>query len=285
MRDEASQIPYQPSLIPEAQRILVFAPHADDEVFGCGGVLALHALSDGQVHVIIATDGAARQDNAQLRLKESETAAHVLGIPAPTCWHLSDRGLKFNEDLIARILAEIRRLNPQLIYAPWPGEVHPDHHALAMASMEAVRRVGLDSVKLALFEVGIPLTPTHLVDITPVWQRKQEAMRCFESQLAHQAYDQQITGLNRFRSYTLGSKVMAAEAFVMTDGEQLALGHEPRTQTLNSESALAYFAQSDAASPARLSEQQILNEIILIKSSRSWRWTAPLRWLSRFFGK
>jgi LmbE family N-acetylglucosaminyl deacetylase len=285
MRDEASQIPYQPSSIPEAQRILVFAPHADDEVFGCGGVLALHALSNGQVHVIIATDGAARQDSAQLRLKESETAARVLGIPAPTCWHLPDRELRFNEDLITRILAEIERLNPQLIYAPWPGEVHPDHHALAMASMEAVRRVGLARVKLALFEVGIPLTPTHLVDITPVWQRKQEAMRCFESQLTHQAYDQQIAGLNRFRSYTLGSVVVAAEAFVLTDGEQLARGHEPRAQTLNSESALAYFAQFAPESPTGLSEQQILNELTLMKSSRSWRWTAPLRWLSRFLGK
>jgi LmbE family N-acetylglucosaminyl deacetylase len=285
MRDEASQIPYQPSSIPEAQRILVFAPHADDEVFGCGGVLALHALSNGQVHVIIATDGAARQDSAQLRLKESKTAARVLGIPAPTCWHLPDRELRFNEDLIARILAEIERLNPQLIYAPWPGEVHPDHHAMAMASMEAVRRVGLARVKLALFEVGIPLTPTHLVDITPVWQSKLEAMRCFESQLTHQAYDQQIAGLNRFRSYTLGFEVVAAEAFVLTDGEQLARGHEPRAQTLNSESALAYFAQFAPESPAGLSEQKILNEMTLMKSSRSWRWTAPLRWLSRFLGR
>jgi LmbE family N-acetylglucosaminyl deacetylase len=285
MRDEASQIPYQSSSVPKVERVLVLAPHADDEVFGCGGALALHALSNGRVHVIIATDGAARHDDAQFRLKESATAAQVLGIPSPTCWHLPDRGLRFDEDLVARILHEMKRMDPQLIYAPWPGEIHPDHHALAMASIEAVRRSGASAVKLALFEVAIPLTPTHLVDITPVWQRKQDAMRCFESQLTHQAYDQQITGLNRFRSYTLGSRVMAAEAFVLTDGEQLARGHWPRAQTLNSESALAYFAPSAATSPPLLSEPQILAEMMLMKSSRSWRWTAPLRWLLRSFRK
>lgn len=281
MRDEASQIPYRSSFVSGAQRILVLAPHADDEVFGCGGALALHAEQGRQVHVIIATDGAARQDSATLRLRESAAAAQVLGIAAPECWHLPDRGLSLVEDLVARIVTAIEHHNSQLIYAPWPGEVHPDHHALAMASIKAVRHLGQDSLQLALFEVGIPLTPTHLVDITAVWPRKQQAMRCFTSQLTHQAYDEQIAGLNRFRSYTLGAKVMAAEAFILTDGGQLARGQWPPTQTRHCEDALAYFAEHASASSSQISEQQASAEMALMKNSRSWRWTAPMRWLSQ----
>ena len=45
-----------PSLLPS--RTLVFAPHADDEVFGCGGLLAYLAERGGAIRIVILTDGA-----------------------------------------------------------------------------------------------------------------------------------------------------------------------------------------------------------------------------------
>ena len=59
----------------------------------------------------------------------------------------------------------------------------------------------------------MPLIPNWMVDISASQDIKDRAMQCFGSQLEVQAYADQIRGLNRFRSYTLGQQVFSAEAF------------------------------------------------------------------------
>lgn len=221
MIDEQRLVPHAPAPLPPARAVLALAPHADDEVFGCGGALALHARAGVPVSVVIATDGAARGDSATDRLAESRAAAASLGIAAPACWHLPDRGLEYGEDLVARILGAIDEAGADLVYAPSPSEAHPDHRALALAAIEAVRRKGA-GLRLALYEIGVPLAPTMLLDITAVHAAKREAMRCFASQLAHQRYDEQIDALNRYRSYTLPAGVEVAEAYRLVEASALA---------------------------------------------------------------
>lgn len=221
MIDEQRLVPYASAPLPLAAAVLALAPHADDEVFGCGGALALHARAGVPVAVVIATDGAARDDSIADRLAESRAAAACLGIPAPTCWHLPDRGLEYGEDLVGRILRAIHETGADLVYAPSPAEAHPDHRALALAAIEAARRT-VGNLRLVLYEIGVPLAPTMLLDITAAHAAKREAMRCFASQLAHQRYDEQIDALNRYRSYTLPAEVEVAEAFRVVDAATLA---------------------------------------------------------------
>ena len=54
---ERKLIPYEASRF-EARRVLVLAPHADDEVFGCGGALADLIEQGAVVRILILTDGA-----------------------------------------------------------------------------------------------------------------------------------------------------------------------------------------------------------------------------------
>ena len=68
------------------------------------------------------------------------------------------------------------------------------------------------------YEVGTPLAPNFLLDITPVWVSKQQAMQCFESQQVVQDYARHIEGLNAFRTYTLNADVKYAEAFFQLSG-------------------------------------------------------------------
>ena len=94
---EAKIIPYHASPVPAAGGVLVFAPHPDDEVFGCGGALLLHAQNSQNTAVILLTAGDNRGENssddryAELRVAESKSAALVLGLPEPECWGLKDR--------------------------------------------------------------------------------------------------------------------------------------------------------------------------------------------------
>ncbi len=218
--NESTLVPYQASALPEARRVLVFAPHPDDEVFGPGGLLALYALNGTPVSTVILTDGAfglqgeARQAHILLRETESCRAAEVLGVDQPDFWRIPDRELAYGETLIERLMLTIRTLDADFVLAPSLYEMHPDHRCLAMATIEAVRRLD-GQVRLALYEVGVPMpSPSLLIDITPVVQRKDAAMACFASQLAVQAYAAQIGALNRFRTYTLPGEVLAAEALM-----------------------------------------------------------------------
>lgn len=215
---ESLLTPYAASGVPAAQAVLVLAPHPDDEVFGCGGALALHLRAGSRVQVIIATDGDAGGD-AEVRRLESRAAAEVLGYGVPDFWGLPDRGVLYGEALVTRILRAIEDCAAEVLYAPSLWENHPDHRVLALAAREAIRRQ--DRCVLMACEIGAALRPNRLVDITPVLEQKRAAMRCFGSQLVLQAYDRHVEALNVFRSYTLSSSVQAAEAFEQADAPTL----------------------------------------------------------------
>lgn len=215
--------------LPVARHAVVFAPHPDDEVFGCGGALALLRARKIPVSLIIVTDGAVGGDNAlgnltQIRSQESREAAVRLGVSEPLFWSYADRGLVYGEELIEKVAGTISRLHADLIFLPSPTELHPDHQTLALAGAEALRRLGGER-RAAFYEINQPLPdPNLLLDITPVFAQKQAAMACFSSQLAEQPYDQRITGLNRFRSYFLGHGAEVAEAFILLEANSIQPG-------------------------------------------------------------
>src|SRR5258706_3068891 len=74
---EAEAIPFEPQDL-RGERLLVLAPHPDDEVIGCGGLVALHLRDGRPVHVVVAPDGAQAGDCAQ-REAESPPAPSLLG--------------------------------------------------------------------------------------------------------------------------------------------------------------------------------------------------------------
>lgn len=217
MPAESDLIPYAAVAEIPARAAVVLAPHADDEVFGCGGAIAAHARAGVPVRVIVLTDGAARGEAAD-RPGESMAAAQLLGYGTPEFWTYPDRGLRCDEETVERVAAAVRASDADLLYAPSPWEVHPDHRQAAAIAAQVARRTG---VRVAFYEVGSPLRPNLLVDITASAATKDRAMQCFQSQLEHQEYASQIRALNHYRSYTLPRAVAAAEAFLLLDATEL----------------------------------------------------------------
>lgn len=186
-----------------------------------------HIEQGTSVHVIVVSDGAygaSEETKAEYilqRQQESAAAAEVLGYGTPVFWQYQDRQVCYGEKLIQEILTAIRETGADLVYVPSVFEMHPDHRALSMAAVEAVRRIGA-SVNIALYEVGIPLPPNQLLDISDLVARKAAAMACFISQNTKQRYDQHIASLNHYRTYTLPADVTAAEAYILLSAEELA---------------------------------------------------------------
>lgn len=193
------------------QRPLVLAPHPDDEVFGCGGLLALWAGMGVRAQVIVLTSGQAQGTGAQ-RQTESRTTAALLGYDV-CFWDLPDRGVRCSQALIQRLAHSVQACAADLVLVPALHEPHPDHQATALAMLWSMSLLS-SPVDLCFYESGGALVHcTHLVDISSVEQRKCQAMQAFTSQEDVQPYASRITALNHFRALTLGPKVHAAEGF------------------------------------------------------------------------
>lgn len=284
---EDAIIPHKAVTDIPAASVLVLAPHPDDEVFGCGGAIARHVAAKVPVQVVVATDGAYKKGDmgaadverrrAEARVEECKAAAQVLGYGAPTFWNLPDRALSFGEPLIAKITAAMGAAD--LVYAPSLAETHPDHRILAMAAVEAVKRK--PGTRLAFYEVGAPLRPNVLLDISSVQAAKQAASACFRSQLETQRYDEQIAALNRYRTYTLVGNVAAAEALFIVSSEDLNADplkfHRPDTERHLAEVS---YGQQELQKLRRLLHDRE-QELDALKRSTSWKVTAPLRKIMR----
>ena len=136
---ESDFIPYSSVTRIPALRVLVLAPHPDDEVFACGGAIALHVSQGTPVDVVVLTDGAIYGDVTERQL-ESRNAASVLGYGVPEFWGFADRALEWSDGLVERLVAKVAATGVDLVYAPSPWEVHPDQRQAQMLAVAAVRR-------------------------------------------------------------------------------------------------------------------------------------------------
>ncbi|WP_432483186.1 PIG-L deacetylase family protein [Kineococcus esterisolvens] len=169
-------------------RKLVVAPHCDDEVLGCGGLLAKYAEDCGVV-VLAQPD--------PLRHKEFEEARDVLGYPASWFLDLPDGSVGADmTTLVGMIDRIIDTCRPDEIYLPFPS-LHQDHVAAYEAGMRASRMaMGTRhwfTPTVLVYDVAaydLTLYPTNLL-----WNyfesltedqvdRKAEAFACYQSQVA-----------------------------------------------------------------------------------------------------
>lgn len=204
-------------------RVLVFAPHPDDEVAGPGGSLALHRRQGDPVRVVVASSGAAGDPDrrfdpatyAALRQRESRAGLAELGVDDAVYWGLPDNCVLSDADvergrlMAAAAIAEFR---PDVVYLPWECEGHPDHHALYLIVGAALRRVGFRGLALG-YEVWNAMVPDVVVDISAAAEAKRRAIRAHASQTAYVDFEHTILGLNAYRSMVHARGVGFCEGF------------------------------------------------------------------------
>ena len=224
MHVEAEAIPYEPARL-RAERLLVLAPHPDDEVIGCGGLVAQHLRERRLVRIVVATDGAEANAGAADREEETRRGVARLGDHAEIEFlRLPDRRL---DDTVAPRIREILlEFRPDLIAVPSPIEIHPDHLALARAFVDLVQKdetlfADLAVAKVAFYEVSQPIRPNALVDITDVAELKYEAIAEHRSQTTLRDYGAFARGLNAYRAMTLAPETKFAEAYHVVELQSL----------------------------------------------------------------
>jgi LmbE family N-acetylglucosaminyl deacetylase len=209
-------------LAPPRGRVAVVAPHPDDESIGCGGVIALHRRQGDEVHLIVVTDGDAgdperrfpRDGYVERRREECRRAATLLGAAPPVFLGFGDQRLEHAPRLRAELRRALDAVRPDVVYHPAVAELHPDHHVAGAATLLVTG--GLKTVVRSFaYEIWAPLVPTHVIDVSPVWDVKHSAVACYASQLAYNDYARAIAGLNAYRAIFL-PRASYVEAFAET---------------------------------------------------------------------
>lgn len=194
-----------------ATRLLVIAPHPDDEIIACGGLLQAVTQAGGRARVLFVTDGdnnpwpqrlterrwrldaQARKRWGALRRGEAEAALDALRCDGLDGMHIGwpDGGLttllapaRSAEaiDTLTDVMADFR---PTLVMVPAFGDYHPDHSALALLATLALRR--FPGVQTGSFHIHVPPSSAgqewSLALDAQALERKRDALRCYGSQL------------------------------------------------------------------------------------------------------
>ena len=210
---EACPLP-QPLDLSRAKKVLVFAPHPDDETLGCGGTLARLALLC-PVKVVLVTDGSGAgglpAGADAIRQTEFVRALAVLGVHDTVQLRQPDGSFQGSDGLARQVRALLDGYQPDWVFLPSPLDYHRDHVRIA-AFLEPLCRSSPGVNQLLFYEIWAPVPATHVVDITDQAARKQEALAEHATAMPHGDYQRAVDGLNRYRGLYLG-KGRLAEAF------------------------------------------------------------------------
>lgn len=198
-------------------RVLVIAPHPDDDAIGCGGSIIGHVRRGDTIHVVYMTSGEhgspvyEPSELAKIREGEAAKSAQILGAQQTTFLRQPDGNVSYSLELVNHFIQLIRTEKPDALYLPHSADGHKDHQQTFQVVIEAAGRAqgnsfpewggkGWNIETILGYEVWTPLTRFQYVnDITDVIEIKLNALREHRSQLSNVQYDEAVRSLNRFR--------------------------------------------------------------------------------------
>jgi len=194
---------------PDAQKVLVLAPHPDDETIGCGGTIALYSSKGVDVHLAVISPGenialeySEDIDIAAVRRQELEVSSQILGIQNVYFLGFPDGQLALNKEGIEEKLKDIiDEINPDIIFAPCPFEHHADHRAVSEVAISFL--IKGCTFRIAFYGVYGTIRLNTLVDISNVISIKKRAVKSYYFSLFRQPdlFNESIEAFNRFWSF------------------------------------------------------------------------------------
>ena len=212
-------------------KILIVAPHQDDEILGCGGYIRKNIEDDCSVAILFITSGWSGVRNKKMskneiiKIREGEAirAGKILGIKKFIFLRKDDRSIYADKTLLFDIVKTIQTIQPDIIFSPHEDDADLEHQMVNKLTKEAAWLAKEGALitklppaqqlkKILFYEVWAPIRkPTIYIDITDYMDLKIEALMQYKSQLQQRDYIRIISGLNMFRGGIKGFKY--AEAF------------------------------------------------------------------------
>ncbi len=220
--------------------ILVVAAHPDDEILGVGGTVARHVAKGDQVYAMILGEGQTSRgehredislDIVEELHKNTLESAQKIGYQDVFFAYFPDNRFDSIDllDIVKTVEQMVHKLQPQIIYTHYSGDLNIDHQCTARAVLTATRPMADCCVEEILafetlsssewnydYSVQPAFCPNVFVDITNYYDQKEQAMNCYVSELCAFPHPRSLTGmdvLSRTRGMAAGME--RAEAFML----------------------------------------------------------------------
>lgn len=222
------------------KKVFVVAAHPDDEILGVGGTVAKHVANGDKVYAMILGEGQTsrgdhREDISQEVVEElhQNTLESAKSVGYEQVFFANFPDNRFDQvdllDIVKVVEKKIKELQPDIVYTHYSGDLNVDHQYTARAVLTATRPIGAYSVKeIYAFETlsssewnfdysaQPAFCPNAFVDITDYYTQKEEAMKCYVSELCEFPHPRSLQGmdvLSRTRGMAVGKE--RAEAFML----------------------------------------------------------------------
>lgn len=194
--------------------ILAFAAHPDDVELACSGTVALQIQKKHKIAIVDLTAGElGTRGTPEIRAAEAKAASEILGIHARENLGMADGFFRNDEAHQLKVIAAIRKYQPEIVLANAPSDRHPDHGKGADLVRDACFLSGLRMIQtfdnqgneqepwrpnhLYHYMQNNYIKPDFIVDVTSVYEQRLKAIKAYKSQFYDPNSTEPITHIAR----------------------------------------------------------------------------------------
>lgn len=220
--------------------VLVVAAHPDDEILGVGATVARHVMEGDTVYALILGEGQTSRGTCREEISREVVeelhcntleSAKAVGFREVFFADFPDN--RFDAvnllDIVKAVEQKIQELQPQVVYTHYSGDLNVDHQYTARAVLTAARPIGdycveeiyafetLSSSEWNFDHSAQPaFAPNVFVDITDYYDKKEQAMNCYVSELCSFPHPRSLAGMDALsRARGMAAGMERAEAFML----------------------------------------------------------------------
>ena len=185
--------------------VLAFGAHPDDVELWCGGIVCSITESGYSAGVVDLTGGElGSRGTPEVRREEAAAASEIMALSARENLGISDGDIADSMENRLKVIRTVRKFRPRVVLAGAPHCRHPDHDAATRLVVRSLFYSGLRKVETAgsdgesqrpfrpdhvlHYMQALLFTPTLVVDVSHVWDRRMEAVRAYASQFFNPDY-------------------------------------------------------------------------------------------------
>ena len=210
---------------PGSKRILVIAPHPDDDLLGAGGTLIKAVEKGSEIHVSYITNGDEDPEKSAIIREEMLRVCSKIGTK-PHFLGCCEGNIPLNNNSINNnILSLVDRLKPSIIFIPFLLDDHDDHRRVNHLLLNIMATKTSRSIEIWSYQIYSTVIPNVVVNITTQMNKKSELIRIYKNVKGNRDWAHYMSGINAANCrYIPSKKQIYVEAFfVLPIKEYLSL--------------------------------------------------------------
>jgi len=190
-------------LSPSKKKILVLAPHIDDEIFGAGGTLIGARDNDCEIVIVFIAAKYETNNKTQQVRKESNKVCQELNAKS-IYLNYETRQVPFT--VYNELVNVINDFIPNIIMTTFILDDHDDHRRVNLLLSKAIELIKTKNIEIWMFQIYTTVIPNVIVDITEYIKEKEKLMKIYNNVPGNRDWSHYILGMNAMSSRFLSSK-------------------------------------------------------------------------------